>query len=368
MIKFWTRNILLFCLLLIVNECYANDELVIVIKNDVFGSVGDDVEVEAEVLYDDGHYVGGPIEEGDWQWWCNDEEMNFDWQDDGDYDSSGYFYSYYPGLYTVQVYAEDAQDDDQTSTNVYVIDVSITSIGQSPSWLSSPCYHLDFQGVSASTPGFYDLDISGSIAPAWLSYKWTISGTGSLSNDTTATPTIDNPTSGEYTLTLKAMLGEIDTGIHLTREVKIYQDHLARDIDNFLNGKACSPNIQLPDGSYVTGSLSCSSAATHALDGTTGSGTYLRNYSWSNVTADVPYNTFKTMSLQRGWVLELKYVSGGNLYFLHWQTVKEAGTGATAITYAADAGTHIFRHETVDDYYDEHSISESNRKIKIYKP
>lgn len=243
------------------------------------------------------------------------------------------------------------------------------------SWLADPNYRYDFQGIASGATGFYDLYIEGiiSLIPP-LSYKWTLTNIGSLNNDTTPTPTISNPTTGEGTLTLIAMNGETDTGVHDTRKIKIYPDHLARDVDNFKNGNFCSAPgtfIELPDGSLVPGHLSCASAATHALDGTVGSRTYLDNYSWSGgVTGDIPWNTFVTMNLQRGWVLELKHdLNGDDEYnFLHWQTVKTAGTGANAETYAADAGTHIFRHETVDDYYDQYPVPESKRKIKIYKP
>ena len=54
--------------------------------------------------------------------------------------------------------------------------------------------------------------------------------------------------------------------------------------------------------------------------------------------------------------------------FLHWQTVKETETGANAETYAADAGSHMFRHETADDYFDYKDVDEDERWVRIYKP
>ncbi len=283
-----------------------------------------------------------------------------------------------PGNYTVTLYISKSGYTAYETNPLTIYEVSIISPSAScddnpiptSSWLADPNYRYDFQGIASGATGFYDIYIEGIIpmVPP-LSYQWTLTNIGSLNNDTTPTPTISNPTTGEGILTLIAMIGVIDTGAHDTRNLKIYPDHLARDVDNFKNGKACSPNIELPDGSFVTGTLSCSSAATHALDGTTGSGTYLRNYSWSGgVTGDIPWNTFITMNLQRGWVLELKYKSGINLYFLHWQTVKESGTGANAETYAADVSTHKFRHEKVSDYFILQGISYSNRYVKIYKP
>jgi hypothetical protein len=111
------------------------------------------------------------------------------------------------------------------------------------SWITTPCHHFDFQGVTSGSPGPYVLDIEGQIDPIPpASYKWTLdAAAGALANDTTATPTHTSPaTEGQGTLTLKAMIGATDTGCKDERKLKIYKDHLARDRENFGHNTRCS--------------------------------------------------------------------------------------------------------------------------------
>jgi hypothetical protein len=131
--------------------------------------------------------------------------------------------------------------------------------------------------------------------------------------------------------------------------------------------------LQLADGSYVANaSLACASSASHALDGTRRNGDELRGLSWSSVSSRIHINTLMTMQLSRGWVIELLYADRDTA-FLHWQTVKASGTGATAETYAGDASSRIFRHEKVGDYFDYYNdnvdvILIGHRYVKIYQP
>ena len=85
--------------------------------------------------------------------------------------------------------------------------------------------------------GTYFLRSDPDDAPA-VGYKWTLdSAAGTLTGDTTSSPTHTAPASaGEGMLTLKAMIGSLDTGLKEQRKVKIYEDHLARDYANFGTG------------------------------------------------------------------------------------------------------------------------------------
>jgi hypothetical protein len=110
------------------------------------------------------------------------------------------------------------------------------------SWISSPCYHFDFQAVTSGSPGAYVLSILGKVEPsATYGYEWTWDAqVGALENETTSTPTHSAPaTPGEGTLTLEATTGGGGTGITDDREVEIYEDHLERDYDNFKSVGSC---------------------------------------------------------------------------------------------------------------------------------
>jgi hypothetical protein len=125
MIKHWTRNTLIFCLILVSGECYANDYLVIVIENpNVFAVKGVIKGVDAEVVYDDEHqqYFGGPVVYWDWDW--EDDELHLDHQDDDDYGSTGYFYSNYAGIWPIHLTAYDGDSNDTADADFYVCEVS----------------------------------------------------------------------------------------------------------------------------------------------------------------------------------------------------------------------------------------------------
>ena len=146
------------------------------------------------------------------------------------------------------------------------------------SWLSSHCYHFDFQGVvstlsTAERP--YVLGINGDIDPAPpVGYQWTLdAAAGTLSNDTTSTPTHTAPaTEGQGMLTLKAMMDTTDTGLKDERKVKIYKDHLARDYANFETGGFCINDWEIKtfnvDPRPVMDDWNCHGATRHAYNGT----------------------------------------------------------------------------------------------------
>jgi len=138
--------------------------------------------------------------------------------------------------------------------------------------MSAP-YRFDFQGVISGSTGPYVLGVHGSISPSALGYKWTLdSATGTLTNDTTASPTHTAPSAeSEGTLTLKAMFGTIDTGLKDEREVKIYKDHLARDYASFGTGGSCKSGWKVEtfnvDPKPVMGAWNCHGSTWHHWNG-----------------------------------------------------------------------------------------------------
>lgn len=212
--------------------------------------------------------------------------------------------------------------------------------------------------------------IIGVVLPGTLLYNWSLDASAGTISPLTGslTPTHSSPATAG-TGTLKLSLVDVPS-IYGTVEIEIHEDHLARDVANFKVGKACtgSSGLQLEDGSYVSGaSLTCASAANHALKGTTGSGTDLR--ALPKVVDKEPWASFVNRSLSRGQILELYYKGpGGNPAFLHWQTVVSSGTGASAQTYAADAVTQVFRYETAGAYYALSGVDVADRWVTVYNP
>jgi len=191
--------------------------------------------------------------------------------------------------------AGETTDD---KVNITVIDLDIdkpkgslyASENPSSSWISSPCYHFDFQGLVSGATGAYVLQIEGDIDPAPpLAYKWTLdTAAGTISGDTTSTPTHTAPsTQGVGILTLKAMFITDETGIYDQRTVKIYKDHLARDYANFGTGGDCTDSWKITtfnvDPQPVMSDWNCHGSVKHHLNG---SGT-----GWS--TALPPLGTLK---------------------------------------------------------------------------
>jgi hypothetical protein len=242
------------------------------------------------------------------------------------------------------------------------------------------CYHN--QAVTSGSLGDTESKIirgiTGSVSPS-ASYWWSLDPdagsidplTGSLSPD-------HNSPSTTGSGTLKLALAS-HSSIYDTTYIEIYEDHLARDLANFKDGKYCDGpeelGLQLGDGSYMNSAvtLTCASSARHALDGTKSSGQYFRdqvsNGNWQYV-ATTEYDIIKNYQCQRGWILELRETSNGpeGHSFVHWQTVKAAGTIENLTTYAADSDSEEFRHEKVKDYFDMKQIDLDDAWVKVYKP
>jgi len=252
-------------------------------------------------------------------------------------------------------------------------------------------YCYEYQGVVSGQPGDVDrlrINIQGSVEPSSLSYQWTLeSGGGTLEPSTTdsLTPTHISPAQadqGELRLAL------VDApGIYDTVSLHIFKDHLDRDDTNFLPRKACKPNVELEDTTLAMGvDLVCSSTLQHTYNGKQGlNGSAFWEYlktekGWTEVQVTDPdthelrseltWSEFKAQNLERGWKLQLR--REGSSIPRHWQTVKIAGTGETAVTFAADSVTRVFRHETVDSYFSIRDpdiyIEEDERRVLILKP
>ncbi len=281
-----------------------------------------------------------------------------------------------PGTYVIHAQAGSADSGDDI--NVIAVELRIESpksksdVSQyKDAFRSTPPYCFENQGVTSGCLGNTNVQsIVGVVLPGDVSYAWFLDASAGTISPLTGslTPTHSSPaTAGTGTLTLYLV---DDPAICDTAEIEIYGDHLARDTANFTAGKACvgPSGLQLADGSYVSGaSLTCASAANHALKGATGSGTDLR--ALTKVVDKEPWADFVNRSLSRGQILELYYrAPSGNPAFLHWQTVVSSGTGASAGTYAADSVTQVFRYETAGAYYALSGVAAGDRWVTVYNP
>lgn len=115
MINRWIRNIIIFCLLFLSCECYANDDLLVFIDGPVF-AVKDDIQDVFAYAPE-----GGII---DWDWTSLDEELVFD-EDQYDYDdySLGRFYSPSAGIWTLRVNANNGESNGTDTELFYVCEV-----------------------------------------------------------------------------------------------------------------------------------------------------------------------------------------------------------------------------------------------------
>jgi hypothetical protein len=202
----------------------------------------------------------------------------------------------------------------------------------SASWLSAPCYHFDFQGVTAGSPGAYALDMHGDIDPLPpAGYEWTLaSAAGTLAYDTTATPTHTPPAeSGEGVLTLEATLGMTETGCTDETTIRIYEDHLARDRDNFGTGISCWENWSFTAfGTTITmaNTWNCHGSVRHAYDGS-GNGLSESTVGWTPTEFTPPIDWIALSSaLSRGDVVSFYSGSPGNYRLQHSHTCLDGST------------------------------------------
>ena len=247
------------------------------------------------------------------------------------------------------------------------------------SWFQFP-YHLDWQGVILDIPpsigaGEYPLTFSGSVAPSPITYRWKLTGGGCFEPNCEDTveqpdaPTHRPPTTPQGgTLKLSAILEEQELFFR-ERSIQIYADHLKRDADvNFFDDRWSTkweggqgPFMELPNFANVSGSMMCSSAASHCYDGVTRSGAGLWQMlglaGWTATSYSIP-GGFQSHSYPRGTKFKLKYDStgaggtgAGGWQGTHHQTVKAASNGLGVQTYAADSTTMKFRHEHPKDYF-----------------
>lgn len=200
------------------------------------------------------------------------------------------------------------------------------------SWLTTPCYHFDLQGLRSSAVASYPLQFSGQVQPNSFGYGWTLdSGAGTLSNPTTATPTHSPPpTIGSGKLTLQATSGGTNVGCSDERNLVIYRDHLGRDRSNFGTGISCgNPSNPTPSwyftnyGAVITmGNVwNCFGSVWHAFNGT-GNGWSIATVNWTNYveeTAPVNWSNI-TSNLSRGDVVVFYSGSPGNYQAQHTHT------------------------------------------------
>lgn len=169
------------------------------------------------------------------------------------------------------------------SGTLTIINVDIEKPGGDPEsdsnstnyWLSSPCYHWDFQGVSTTSPASYSLDVEGNIEPAGFNYGWTTevaSAIGTLTG-TGATPTHNPPSTAPIqgtngTITLEAMNGTTATGCKAETDAVVYLDHLARDYKNFGPNQSCNAGTwSTPFGPISMDCWNCHGSTMHLYDG-----------------------------------------------------------------------------------------------------
>ena len=174
------------------------------------------------------------------------------------------------------------------------------------SWLTTPCFHFDFQGVVSGSAGPYVLTIEGSVDPSPLyTPSWTLeAGAGTLTNATTTTPTHTAPAAeGDGKSVLTGMKGSTAASCTAEKEIKIYADHLARDRENFGTHISCygpwsftrlGATINMPT------TWNCFGSVDHIYNGS-GTG-YVNSVNipngWSKTTFDIPISSSNWTSIE----------------------------------------------------------------------
>ena len=171
--------------------------------------------------------------------------------------------------------SESLSSDQSLTIGPMVMDVVVEIKKPSGNFITNGCYHFDYQVVTPSSPGAYDLDqsgIEGATTPDFpaITYAWTLdAAAGTLQNATSRTPAHTSPpTPGEGTLALQTSIGGVTTGVRVEQQVRVFQDHLERDIQNFDNETSGTfGGFYIPSTSGVHISWSCYQSVGHAYDG-----------------------------------------------------------------------------------------------------
>jgi len=136
--------------------------------------------------------------------------------------------------------------------------------------------------------------------------------------------------------------------------IRVYFDHLSRDMCNFWAGRWCSPasrGIELIDGTFVVGkTMTCGMSVSHADDGKTDGLEEIQERGYTTISWPV----FTTSSFTRGDVFNLMLANPNHpptRVNLHWCTVVENDPGMYATTFAGDSWSRVFRQEDVRAYY-----------------
>jgi hypothetical protein len=148
-----------------------------------------------------------------------------------------------------------------------------------------PPFRYDWQGVLESVPNGHGLNVQGDIDPDDFGYNWTLtSACGTFTNSASPIPGHIPPSSisGNSvtgTLTLEVMAGAVHTGATNSKQIVIYKDHLARDMENFV-----SPPIMdtaagwVQEGGSAKIVMACHDSTTHAYKGEKGTADFWTNW------------------------------------------------------------------------------------------
>lgn len=180
------------------------------------------------------------------------------------------------------------------------------------SWIASAPYRFDFQGVIRGIAGAYVLTFVGTLTPRPpFTPRWTMAAAvGTLANRTTLTPTHTAPTTiASGRVRLEGVRGTT-VGCQHDRFVTIYEDHLARDRDNFGTGISCrGPWFFTKYGVRIrmANTWNCFGSADHHYNGSgTGyvNGAAMIPNGWATTNYRAPFNwPAITATLRRGDVV-----------------------------------------------------------------
>lgn len=186
-----------------------------------------------------------------------------------------------------------------------------------------PPFRYDWQGVLASVPNGYGLNVQGDVDPDGFGYNWTLtSACGTFTNSASPIPGHIPPSSisGNSvtgTLTLEVMAGTAHTGATNSKQIVIYRDHLQRDMENFVAENLTTNHSQdgvMHGGANALG-FACHDSTTHAHKGEKGRTDFWTNSNWAVATNVVVENQYQNLpnlgALSRGDVVA--YYHGTNV-------------------------------------------------------